>query len=128
MTTALEDKADTLAVNTTDKPDSAEGSAAAQPSETAGEASAASVPTSDAPPSGRSVTGEEAGPALAGEASASSSDADTAELKDRLLRVLAEQENFRRRIERERDEAIRFAATQLVKDLLQTADNLSRAL
>jgi molecular chaperone GrpE len=65
---------------------------------------------------------------LAGEAPASPSDADTAELKDRLLRVLAEQENFRRRIERERDEAIRFAATQLVKDLLQTADNLSRAL
>ena len=127
MTTALEDKADTLAVNSTDKSDSADGSAAAQPSETAGEASAASVPPSDAP-SGRSVTGEEAGPALAGEAPASYSDADTAELKDRLLRVLAEQENFRRRIERERDEAIRFAATQLVKDLLQTADNLSRAL
>jgi molecular chaperone GrpE len=118
MTTALEDKADTSAVNTTDKSDSAEGPAAAQPSETAGEASAASVPPSDAA-SGRSV---------AGGAPASPSDADTAELKDRLLRALAEQENFRRRIERERDEAIRFAATQLVKDLLQTADNLSRAL
>jgi molecular chaperone GrpE len=127
MTTALDDKADILAVNSTDKPDSADGSAAAQPSETAGEASAASVPPSDAP-SERSVTGEQAAPAPAGEAPASSSDADTAELKDRLLRVLAEQENFRRRIERERDEAIRFAATQLVKDLLQTADNLSRAL
>jgi molecular chaperone GrpE len=109
MTTALEDKADTPAVNTTDKSDSAEGSAAADPTETAGEATAASVPPSDAP-SGRP------------------SEADTAELKDRLLRVLAEQENFRRRIERERDEAIRFAATPLVKDLLQTADNLSRAL
>jgi molecular chaperone GrpE len=109
MTTALEDKADAPAVNTTDKSDSAEGSAAADPTETAGEATAASVPPSDAP-SGRP------------------SEADTAELKDRLLRVLAEQENFRRRIERERDEAIRFAATQLVKDLLQTADNLSRAL
>jgi molecular chaperone GrpE len=109
MTTALEDKADTPAVNTTDKSDSAEGSAAADPTETAGEATAASVPPSDAP-SGRP------------------SEADLAELKDRLLRVLAEQENFRRRIERERDEAIRFAATQLVKDLLQTADNLSRAL
>jgi molecular chaperone GrpE len=126
MTTASEEKADTLAVNYTDKSDSAEGSAAAQPSETAEEASAASVPPSDAA-SGRSMTGEQATPRLAGEA-ASPSDADTAELKDRLLRVLAEQENFRRRIERERDEAIRFAATQLVKDLLQTADNLARAL
>ena len=44
------------------------------------------------------------------------------------MRVLAEQENFRRRLEREREDAIRFAATQLVKDLLQTADNLSLAL
>src|SRR5437764_2865788 len=122
MTNALEDKADTLAVNTADKSASAEGSAAAQPSETAGEASTASVPPSDAA-SGKSMTGEQATPRLAGEAPATPSDADTAELKDRLLRVLAEQENFRRRIERERDEAIRFAATQLVKDLLQTADN-----
>jgi molecular chaperone GrpE len=44
------------------------------------------------------------------------------------LRVLAEQQNLRRRLERERDDAVRFAATQLIKDLLQTADNLSRAL
>src|SRR5205085_4798382 len=124
MTTALDDKADRPAVNTTDESASAEASAAAQPSETAGEASAASVPPSDAP-SGRSATLEQPGPRLAGEAPAGPSDA---ELKNRLLRVLADQENFRRRIERERDEAIRFAATQLVKDLLQTADNLSRAL
>jgi molecular chaperone GrpE len=68
---------------------------------------------------------EQPGPRLAGEAPAGPSDAEP---KNRLLRVLADQENFRRRIERERDEAIRFAATQLVKDLLQTADNLSRAL
>ena len=53
---------------------------------------------------------------------------DPAELKERLLRVLAEQQNFQRRLERERDDAVRFAATQLVKELLQTADNLSRAL
>jgi molecular chaperone GrpE len=44
------------------------------------------------------------------------------------MRVLADQENFRRRVERECQDAVRFAATQLVKDLLQTADNLSRAL
>jgi molecular chaperone GrpE len=111
MTTASEDKTDTPAVNTTDRPDSA----------------AASVPASDAR-SDASATREQAAPERVEKAPASPSDADTAELKERLLRVLAEQENFRRRIERERDEAIRFAATQLVKDLLQTADNLSRAL
>ena len=53
---------------------------------------------------------------------------EAAEVKDRLMHVLADQENFRRRVERDCQDAVRFAATQLVKDLLQTADNLSRAL
>ena len=54
--------------------------------------------------------------------------AELADVKDRLLRVLADQENFRRRAEREREDAVRFAAAQLIKDLLPTADSLSRAL
>jgi len=54
--------------------------------------------------------------------------AERADLKDRLLRALAEQENLRRRAERERDEAVKFAAAALIKDLLATADNLTRAL
>jgi molecular chaperone GrpE len=54
--------------------------------------------------------------------------AELAEVKDRLLRALADQENFRRRAEREREDAVRFAASQLVKDLLPAADSLSRAL
>src|SRR3984893_9627931 len=54
--------------------------------------------------------------------------AELAEVKDRLLRALADQENFRRRAEREREDAVRFAAAQLVKDLLPTMDSLSRAL
>jgi hypothetical protein len=41
-----------------------------------------------------------------------------AERNDRLLRALAEQENLRRRAARERDEAVRFAAADPVKDLL----------
>lgn len=54
--------------------------------------------------------------------------AELADLRDRLLRALAEQENFRRRAERERDEAVKFAASGVIKDLLATADNLARAL
>src|SRR5580704_13849385 len=54
--------------------------------------------------------------------------AELADVKDRLLRALADQENFRRRAEREREDAVRFAASQLIKDLLPTADSLSRAL
>ena len=54
--------------------------------------------------------------------------AELADVKDRLLRALADQENFRRRSEREREDAVRFAAAQLVRDLLPAADSLSRAL
>ena len=54
--------------------------------------------------------------------------AELAETKDRLLRALAEIENFRRQSNRRREEAVRFAAAELVADLLPTADNLSRAL
>ena len=50
------------------------------------------------------------------------------DLKDRLLRALAEQENVRRRVERERQEAVRFAASGLARDLLSTLDNLRRAI
>jgi len=48
--------------------------------------------------------------------------------KDRLLRALAEQENLRRRAQREREEAVKFAASGLARDLLATADNLRRAI
>ena len=55
-------------------------------------------------------------------------EAETAELRDQLLRALAEQENQRRRSRREREEAVRYAAAPLLRDLLTVVDNLSRAL
>ena len=55
-------------------------------------------------------------------------EAEVGELKDQLLRAMAETENLRRRSQREREEAVRYAATALVRDLLPVADNLSRAL
>jgi molecular chaperone GrpE len=54
--------------------------------------------------------------------------AELADCKDRLLRALAEHENARRRALREREEAVRFAASGLARDLLATADNLRRAI
>ncbi len=54
--------------------------------------------------------------------------AKIAELKDQTLRALAESENVRRRVQRDRDEALKFATTGLAKDLLPVADNLCRAL
>jgi molecular chaperone GrpE len=54
--------------------------------------------------------------------------AENAELKDRVLRTLADMENFRKRAERERAEATLYAATNFARDLLNVADNFSRAL
>jgi len=55
-------------------------------------------------------------------------EAELAETKDRLLRALAETENVRRRMQRERDDAQKFAAGAFAKDLLSPVDNLRRAL
>lgn len=54
--------------------------------------------------------------------------AETAELKDKLLRLAADTENLRRRLERERDDAVKYAAGKFAKDILSVADNLGRAL
>jgi molecular chaperone GrpE len=53
---------------------------------------------------------------------------ELAEHKDRLLRALAEAENTRRRAQRERDDATRYAISGFAKELLSAADNLRRAL
>jgi len=50
------------------------------------------------------------------------------EYYDRLLRKTAEFDNYRKRIERERQAASEAAAADLVKDLLPLMDDLERAL
>ena len=47
---------------------------------------------------------------------------------DRLLRVTAEFENYKKRMDREMNEFRKFANDSLVKDILPTVDNLQRAL
>ncbi|MDP2125555.1 MAG: nucleotide exchange factor GrpE [Parvibaculum sp.] len=53
---------------------------------------------------------------------------EIAELKDRLLRVAAEMENTRKRAERDKADATRYAAANFARDMLQVADNLRRAI
>ncbi|MCB9983334.1 MAG: nucleotide exchange factor GrpE [Rhodospirillales bacterium] len=48
--------------------------------------------------------------------------------RDHLKRALAEAENTRRRAQKEREDASKFAVSSLAKDLLDVADNLRRAL
>ena len=49
-------------------------------------------------------------------------------LKDRLMRALADLENFRKRSERDRKDAELYGGTKLARDLLSVFDNMSRAL
>src|SRR6516225_2874958 len=51
-----------------------------------------------------------------------------AEMKDRLLRTLAEMENLRKRTEREVTDARLYGVTAFARDVLGVADNMRRAL
>ena len=53
--------------------------------------------------------------------------AENTELKDRLLRALAEMENLRRRTEREVADARAYSVSAFARDMLTVADNLARA-
>ena len=54
--------------------------------------------------------------------------AERDELKDKLMRALAEAENTRRRAERDRKDAEAYGGTKLARDLLSVHDNMERAL
>jgi molecular chaperone GrpE len=53
---------------------------------------------------------------------------EAADLKDRLLRTLAEMENLRRRTEREVADARAYGISNFARDILAVADNMERAL
>ena len=50
------------------------------------------------------------------------------ELNDKLLRALAEAENVRRRAEREKSDAAKYAITNFAREVLGVADNMKRAM
>ncbi|RPI09866.1 MAG: nucleotide exchange factor GrpE [Acidobacteriales bacterium] len=54
--------------------------------------------------------------------------ADKADLQDRLLRRMAEFENFRRRVEREKSETREFATMEAIQHVLPVLDDFERAL
>ena len=53
---------------------------------------------------------------------------ENSETRERLLRVAADFENYKKRNERERQEYMRFVHERVLKDFLPVYDNLSRAL
>jgi molecular chaperone GrpE len=55
-------------------------------------------------------------------------DAEITTLNDKILRLAAEMENVRRRLEKEKQDASVFAVSNFARDMLSVADNLRRAL
>jgi molecular chaperone GrpE len=51
-----------------------------------------------------------------------------ADLQDRMLRAAAENENFKKRVERERLASLKYAGEAIFREILPTVDNLERAL
>lgn len=54
--------------------------------------------------------------------------AEASDKHDQFLRAVAETENVRRRLEREKDETARYAISKFAKDILSIGDNFQRAI
>lgn len=54
--------------------------------------------------------------------------AENADLKDKLLRTVAEMENLRRRTERDKADTAKYAISSFARDVLTIADNIQRAI
>ncbi len=53
---------------------------------------------------------------------------ESADLKDKMLRVAADNENFKKRMERERIQTMKYAGEQILREMLPVVDNLERAI
>jgi molecular chaperone GrpE len=53
---------------------------------------------------------------------------ENADMRDRLLRTMAEMENLRRRTEREKADTARYAISNFARDVLTVGDNLKRTI
>jgi molecular chaperone GrpE len=93
--------------------------------ETAGEEAPGEATPGEAAP-GEAAPGEEA--RVAGEGGAREDDTEVRNLRDRLIRTLADFDNFRKRTEREKSSIKRFALFDVLRDFLSVHDNLERAL
>lgn len=99
----------------------------AQATEEASEAPAGTGPKTE-------TTAKEAAEAPSAEAAEADTPADSEakpeqpDWKDRYARAMADFDNFRKRMVRDREDLVKFAAKDVIKDVLATVDNLARAL
>ncbi|MGD9765666.1 MAG: nucleotide exchange factor GrpE [Candidatus Binatia bacterium] len=90
----------------------------------------------DDPKTQRSEPGQPAAGEVAAESSGSGVDApdmaaqraETERFRDLYLRERAEFENYKKRLQRDHGEALRYASTHLARDLAQVLDDLERAI
>ena len=59
---------------------------------------------------------------------AMSPDEEIADLRDKLLRALADTENLRRRSQKDREDTLKYSNANFARDMLSVADNLRRAI
>ncbi len=69
---------------------------------------------------------EKVEPDLEQELAAARAEAD--ELRDKMLRMAADSENFKKRMERERSMMLKYSGEQIFKEILPVVDNLERAI
>ena len=84
-------------------------------------------------PAAESTADENTAPDVGADAEALAAEAEhleqeLAQTKDRLLRQMAEFQNFRRRMERERDQQFQFGQTKVLRPLLDVLDDFRRSL
>lgn len=53
---------------------------------------------------------------------------ELAETRDQMMRIAAEFDNFKKRMEREKSKLLKYAGENILRDLLTTLDNLDRAI
>lgn len=105
------------------KPQSASDQATA--SEAASEAVNEAIDAHSRDQAFRDVLDQAAGPAAG--AGADSLQSRLAEAEREVLRVRAEMENFRKRMQRDSEQQLKYANLPLVRDLIEVVDNLNRA-
>lgn len=86
------------------------------------------TPEEEVPDVGAHESGAGGEQTLSSEEQLAEAQVEIADLRDKLLRTYAEQENFKKRMERERLTALKYAGEGIFKEILPTVDNLERAL
>ena len=96
-----------------------------EPEKTEGETAADEAPETEAPTEDSADASTDAEPEPE---TTEKSDEPATDWKDLYARTLADFDNYRKRASRDREELVKFATSEAVKDMLPTVDNLALAL